>query len=335
MAGSPFAIRLWGYYASTRWTSREKPTMRNSRWLFVPVVLAVCACPAPAVAGFVYAVIDPTGSNGLEVDVNGLNASGQATGSYLDLDGTYHGYVRDATGSITTFAPGVTATFALAINGAGEVAGSYNDTRNHIHGFLRDPGGSITTFDVPGSIRTAILSLNDSGASAGIYTDANNMVHGFIRQADGTVATFDGPPGSTRTLVNSTGAASGVATGAYADASGTFHGFLRAANGTITLFDSPGSLNTPALLNNAGLVAGTYNVGGFPYSRLPARPIRDDCLVRRPGGHQHHYQRPEQRTRRSLVASTITSASVRNLDGGRSPSHWCQAISEGEPTSPR
>ena len=78
--------------------------MRSSRWLYVPVLLAVCACPAPAVAGYIYAVIDPSGSDGSEVDVNGLNASGQAAGSYSDLDGTVRGFVRDASGSITTFA---------------------------------------------------------------------------------------------------------------------------------------------------------------------------------------------------------------------------------------
>ena len=240
--------------------------MRNSRWLFVPVVLAVCACPAPAVAGYVYAVIDPAGSNDLEVNVNGLNASGQATGSYLDLGLTSHGFVRDAGGSITTFdgAPGASSTLAMAINNIGEVAGDYHDAGNHIHGFLRDPGGLLTSFDVPGSRRTVIDALNNSGASAGIYADANNVFHGFIRQADGTVTTID-PPGSTHTFVSSLNA-SGVVSGAFTDLSGALHGFLRSASGSYTVFDSPGSLNTPVLLNNAGLVAGTYNVGGFPYS---------------------------------------------------------------------
>jgi hypothetical protein len=235
--------------------------MRNSRWLFVPVLLAVCAYPAPAGADFVYAVIDPSGNDGTDLGITGLNASGQATGYYFDVDGNYHGFVRDAGGSITTFAgPGGGTTFANAMNNSGEVAGIYYDAGNHLHGFLRDPGGLLTPFDVPGSRRTVIGALNDSGASAGTYTDANNIFHGFIRQANGMVNTLD-VPGATGTIVSSLNA-SGVVAGAYSDANGMFHGYLRAAGGSYTLFDPPGGLNTPVLLNDAGLVAGAYHVGG-------------------------------------------------------------------------
>jgi hypothetical protein len=55
--------------------------MRNSRWLFVPVLLAICACPAPSLAGYIYAVIDPAGSDGEEVDVNIHTASSAIPGA--------------------------------------------------------------------------------------------------------------------------------------------------------------------------------------------------------------------------------------------------------------
>jgi hypothetical protein len=238
--------------------------MRISRWLFVPVLLAFFACPAPARAGYVYAIIDPAGSDGEEVDVNGLNARGQAVGSYIDLDGTYHGFVRDAGGSIASFtaAPGADYTFALAINNIGEVAGFYHDGGGQ-HGFLRDSNGLLTTVVVPGAIKTAIDALNASGASAGTYVDASNLRQGFIRLANGIVTTFT-LPNATNVFVSSINA-SGMVSGAYSDAAGVTHGFLRAADGSYTVFDSPGSMNTPVLVNDAGLVAGSYNIGGYPY----------------------------------------------------------------------
>jgi hypothetical protein len=67
----------------------------------------------------------------------------------------YHGYLRAADGTITTFdAPGAGAvynagTFAMAINSGGVIAGYFRDVNYVGQGFARADDGTITIFDVP------------------------------------------------------------------------------------------------------------------------------------------------------------------------------------------
>jgi len=67
------------------------------------------------------------------------------TGSYVDANFTFNGFVRTPDGAITTFdAPGAgtapnQGTMAGATNPAGETAGAYIDSNNMFHGFLRTP----------------------------------------------------------------------------------------------------------------------------------------------------------------------------------------------------
>jgi hypothetical protein len=76
---------------------------------------------------------------------SGLNQAGAAVGEYLDASGVYHGFVRAAGGSITTFdAPGAdttafdfNGTFPASINPGGAIAGYYLDGSGAAHGFLR------------------------------------------------------------------------------------------------------------------------------------------------------------------------------------------------------
>jgi len=78
-------------------------------------------------------------------------------GYYGDSSAVYHGFVRAASGAITTFdAPGAgtvnqQGTVAYSINTAGAVAGYYYDANLAAHGLLRETSGAITTFDAPGA----------------------------------------------------------------------------------------------------------------------------------------------------------------------------------------
>jgi hypothetical protein len=71
--------------------------------------------------------------------LNGLNNLGQATGSFDAPRQAQQGYVRNADGSVVTFAvPTMTLTDARSINDQGVVAGSANKN-SQVFGFIRLP----------------------------------------------------------------------------------------------------------------------------------------------------------------------------------------------------
>ena len=189
----------------------------------------------------------------------------------------YHGFVRAANGTITTFdAPGAgtgpgspkgfpgVGTIPVSINTAGDIAGTYTDASGVAHGFVRAANGTITTFDAPGAgpgtgtIRGTVGgSINDTGNIAGMYSDASDVFHGLVRAANGTITTFDAPGvGAGMGLLQGTGGFSinsvGAVTGAYTDASAVVHGFvLTPAGGSL----SPTKTNltsgtNPAIVNS-------------------------------------------------------------------------------------
>jgi hypothetical protein len=77
----------------------------------------------------------------------GLNDWGAVTGSYLDANDVFHGFLRRPDGTFTTFgAPGADATpadfngtFALGINDQGAITGYYIDANNVHHEFVALP----------------------------------------------------------------------------------------------------------------------------------------------------------------------------------------------------
>jgi predicted membrane protein len=106
--------------------------------------------------GFLYAYangmltypIDPTGAGtgaGQGTTVNGINTAGAISGSYTDAGNLYHGFVRAANGTITTYdVPGAgtgayQGTGGAGINASGVITGSYTDSKNVSHGFVRTP----------------------------------------------------------------------------------------------------------------------------------------------------------------------------------------------------
>src|SRR5215472_15794442 len=137
-----------------------------------------------------------------------INAAGVVAGSTSINDGLgpFTGFVRDAAGTITTFAaPSSTSTDARSINANGGITGSYvGGSLSHFgtHGFVRDPAGDFTSFDAdqdPGAV-TYARSINAGGDVTGYYSSSpiSSIYHGFLRKEDGTITSFD-PPGSKST----------------------------------------------------------------------------------------------------------------------------------------
>jgi hypothetical protein len=202
-----------------------------------------------------------------------INPAGAITGSYSDISGATHGYVRAPDGMFTTFdAPGaVNGTFSICITPTGAVVGASFDANFVGHGFLRAPDGTFTPFDPPGSTETLPTSINPAGAITGEFFDANGTNHGFLRARDGTITTFDAPGAVNGTTPNDINPA-GAITGYFGDANGD-HGFLRAPDGTITTFDVSGFF-LGALANSinpAGAIAGDYfdETGFHVFIRAP------------------------------------------------------------------
>ena len=211
-----------------------------------------------------------------------INAAGDIAGmyvvSYILHAAVYHGFVRAADGTMTTFDPPGAGTgtghyggtFPISINTAGDIAGTYTDA-NGGHGFVRAADGAITTFDAPGASTagsamlpaTGAFSINDSGDIAGFYVDASGVLHGFVRAASGAITPFDDPgagtagtslfPGTAGLGIND----SGDITGTYADAAGVFHGFVL----------TPGPTTTTTGVFPASLTFGSLDVGKTSVSR--------------------------------------------------------------------
>jgi hypothetical protein len=170
---------------------------------------------------------------------SGLTPFGAITGSYIDANNVYHGYLRNPDGTFKAFDPGVVSvsgdgTFPTSLNLSATITGQFIDDNNVSHGFLRTPDGNITTFEAPGSGAgpgqgTSAQNINVLGAITGYYTDANNVNHGFLRSSDGKIITFDAPGAGTGsgqgTFATSNNEAGAIA-GYYVDGNGVAHGFV-------------------------------------------------------------------------------------------------------------
>jgi hypothetical protein len=81
--------------------------------------------------------------------VGNINPAGVIAGSYFEpisgnpFGGNYRGFLRDPSGSFTTFDfPAGSFLFnPPSVNPAGVAAGSYTDVSGNSHGFLRIPHG--------------------------------------------------------------------------------------------------------------------------------------------------------------------------------------------------
>ena len=123
----------------------------------------------------------------------GINDLGEVSGYYADANSVFHGFVRSATGAITTFDVPTTCTvaappadcafegtYAAGVNVAGTIVGTYYGEDGNPHGFYRAANGSITRFDVQrAGYLTAPVSLNDFGQITGVAYDPDFVTHGL------------------------------------------------------------------------------------------------------------------------------------------------------------
>jgi predicted membrane protein len=183
--------------------------------------------------------------------VDNLNPAGAISGTSLDANDVWHGFVRAPDGIITVFDVPTAGTDAFqgtltsGINQGGTISGEYVDENNVGHGFVRSSDGTITKFDAPGAGTgpgepgcsntdscpgTIPENINNSGAITGKYNDDNGVSHGFLRLKSGLIITFDVPGAGTapgQGTVPFCNNPVDAITGYYIDSSDVLHGFLR------------------------------------------------------------------------------------------------------------
>ena len=176
--------------------------------------------------------------NALATVAQGINHAGDIVGAYSltgnPADG--HGFVRDSTGSYTSFDfPGATTLFTQGwgINNVGDVVGFYLDNVTfEPHGFVRYKNGTFLSIDHPNALGATIATgINDEGLITGLYNDpAFAPVTGwFLYQGAFIDVTF---PGSTSTDILDV------------NARGGFVGNLHAIDNNPFAPDGPAYVNT-------------------------------------------------------------------------------------------
>lgn len=127
----------------------------------------------------------PDGIDGGGTFPQGINNLGEVSGYYGDANFIYHGFVRSASGRITSFdvptactdtsTPpadcSYVGTFPGGVNVLGTVVGTYFGEDGNPHGFWRDANGAIRKFDFPGQgISPNPLQSTTGGRSLGSFT---------------------------------------------------------------------------------------------------------------------------------------------------------------------
>jgi hypothetical protein len=117
------------------------------------MIFAVASC-AQAQAGYTFSEIGVPGA--VSISANGINDSGQITGSFVDSSSLTHGYLASGQ-AITTIDVKKAlqgTTVVTGINGAGQIVGSFTNDNSVTKGFV-DNDGVFSTIDPPKSILRA------------------------------------------------------------------------------------------------------------------------------------------------------------------------------------
>jgi probable HAF family extracellular repeat protein/ELWxxDGT repeat protein len=230
--------------------------------------------PTVVMTTYTYTTLnDPLGTTGTVA--NGINASGEIVGYYVDSNGTGIGFLYS--GGIYTndlMNPVSSVFIPYGINTSGQIVGFYyeNVYPNDIAGLSGwlDNGSTWTR------LGGAPYGINASGQIVGRYDEytLNGRVsHGFL-YSGGTYATLDDPSAS---LANGGTIPHGIndlgqIVGFYIDTNGGQHSFLY-SGGNYTLLNDPLATNGLTFaygINDAGQIVGDYQDAtgdhGFLYS---------------------------------------------------------------------
>ena len=141
----------------------------------------------------------------VETQTLGVNDRGQVVGSYLDRDGTNHGYLWQRGRFTTIDVPDATLTQVTGVNDRGDMVGVYADADGSPHGFFRSARGRITAIDAPDAAFTTPFDINNRRQIVGFTSDGTGLtadVHGFVLHRPGGLFTPIDVTGAPRTLAS-------------------------------------------------------------------------------------------------------------------------------------
>lgn len=211
----------------------------------------------------------------------GENDAGVITGTYFTPFGNSYGFVRSPDGTITTPAPPVNAvaTTLTDVNNAGIATGAFvAKFANHSATYNIAADAWTMLPDIMGTVGGIAVSINNAnlvvGEAIGGYDMQGNPsgVHAYFYGNSGYTF-FDAPgadiafAGTIPEDIND----AGTVVGFYSPTgrNGLLSGFVRDSSGAYTTVDYPGADSTFFEgINNQGIVAGSYDVGGVSHSFL-------------------------------------------------------------------
>jgi hypothetical protein len=125
-----------------------------------------------------YSFFSVPGAAGFGTESVGINAPGTVSGYFQDVNGSFHGFLKEGSTFANVDVPGASDTFAYGLNNSGEQVGYYVDQLGDVHGFVLR-AGKFTTIDVPGSLATLVTNINERGDLVGLWFDSN-ATHAFL-----------------------------------------------------------------------------------------------------------------------------------------------------------
>ena len=113
-----------------------------------------------------------------------VNAAGAVVGSYVDVDGMPHGFIRNPDGSFTTInlpkMPNLEFLFVNTITDAGVIGFRAKAVNDILRSYIILPDGILYEVRIPGSISTVVRNVNQDGSIIGYYDLADERRHGFV-----------------------------------------------------------------------------------------------------------------------------------------------------------
>ncbi len=194
-----------------------------------------------------------------------INSADVIAGGYQDAGGLFHGFLRTATGTLTSFeAPAAgtagssafPGTFATSVNNSGQITGAYADATGVIHGFVLTPStlptAATPAFSVPSGTYSSAqtVAISDTTPGATIYYSVNAPIAT-------SSAVYTGPiQVSAAETIQAVATASGYATSAIATATYTISSSSLTPAATPTFSVSPGTYTLPISVSIYDATAG-------------------------------------------------------------------------------
>ena len=159
----------------------------------------------------------------VQTQVTAINNLGDTAGSWVDGNGTIHGFI-EWDGAFTSYDDpmAVGGTEILGLNDHGVAVGFYVGSSGSRNGFILD-NGTFTTVSQPGATSLTLAGVNDDGDLAGYYSTGSSQSVGFLSK--GSTSYTISYPQSILTRARGVNAHDAVV-GDYVDAYGKQHGFV-------------------------------------------------------------------------------------------------------------